>query len=440
MQVTLQQETLVPSWRRWVSIALPVAAVSTFLLGVLYRNVAMMAIGAVALCALWRSVGVAAAAKVHQLVSRRGAQLPSQVRAEITRRRHAEVPGSDPDSPEPPRHESPAEHRARKAMRKPTATSDLVQTMIDQGRYSLLLRHETASQLSDEELAEVLAVLDDQMSVVPAGRVLLGEYAERANWGSAPVSADCVGLVHIEGCYLDRFCVTNEQYQHFVDDCGYEQFQLWPEEALPALFEFVDRTGVPAPAGWHNGQHLEGAEQLPVVGISWYEACAYARWVGKRLPTDAEWTKAGAWPVETSPGRVSQRRYPWGDTFESRKAALWASGGRGPVPVDSYELGASLGSVYQLIGNVWEWTSSSLDATSRDATSSNDGHSMQVLHGGAFNTYFENQATCHFRSGERPLARRNNIGFRLALSFDVIADQELNDTESSEEPPAAIEE
>ncbi|MGI9458295.1 MAG: hypothetical protein ACR2NU_17170, partial [Aeoliella sp.] len=49
---------------------------------------------------------------------------------------------------------------------------------------------------------------------------------------------------------------------------------------------------------------------------------------------------------------------------------------------------------------------------------------LKVIHGGAFNTYFENQATCHFRSGERPLARRANIGFRLALSYDVVADQE----------------
>ncbi|WP_425400722.1 formylglycine-generating enzyme family protein [Aeoliella sp.] len=434
MQATLQQDTFVPSWRRWLSIALPVAAVSTFLLGLLFQNISLMAVGAVALCFLWRGVGAAAAAKVHSLVaSRRGTVLPSQVRAEITRRRNPESPDPESESPESPRPESPAEHRARQAKRKQTATSDLVQTMISQGRYALLLRNETASQLADEELAEVLAELDDLMSVVPAGRVLVGEYAERATWGSSPVAADCAGLVHIDGCYLDRFCVTNEQFQHFVDDCGYEQFHLWPEEALPALFEFVDRTGIPAPASWHDGQMPEGSERLPVVGISWYEACAYARWVGKRLPTDAEWTKAGAWPVETSPGRVSQRRYPWGDTFESRRAALWASGGRGPVPVDSFELGASLGSVYQLIGNVWEWTSSSLDATSRDAASSNDGHSMQVLHGGAFNTYFENQATCHFRSGERPLARRNNIGFRLALSFDVIADQELADAESAPE-------
>lgn len=435
MQATLQHEAVAANWRRWLTLALPVAAVSTFLLGLVYQNIGLMAGGAVALAAIWRHVGIAAAANVHRLVARRGGvPLPSQTRAEFTRPRSGQEPNSGrPSSDEPPKVEKPTEHRRRRFNR--TATSDLVHAMIDQSRYALLLRSETASQLSDEELAEVLAEMDEQMSVVPAGRVLVGEYAERATWGSAPVAADCSGLVYVEGCYLDRFCVTNAQFQAFVDDCGYEQFQLWPEEALPALFEFVDRTGTPAPSGWYDGQMPEGSENLPVVGISWYEAWAYARWVGKRLPTDAEWTKAGAWPVETSPGRVVQRRYPWGDTFESRRAALWSTGSRGPHPVDAFEQGASLGSVHQLIGNVWEWTSSSLDA-SREATG--EGASMKVLHGGAFNTYFENQATCHFRSGERPLARRSNIGFRLALSYDVIADREPADAEadSADDLPA----
>lgn len=421
MQATLLQESMTPNWQRWLTIALPVVAVSAFAIGCIYRNVGLMAGGAVAICAMWRSVGGVKGLNLHRLTARRASPLPSQQRAE-TSRKIADIPHGEGTQPH---NEPPSEHRIKSASRRRrTSTSELVQTMIHQGRYALLLRHETASQLAEQELAEVLAVMDDHMSVVPAGRVLVGEYAERATWGSSPVSADCSGLAYVEGCYLDRFCVTNQQYQHFVDDCGYEQFQLWPEEALPALFEFVDRTGVAAPADWRDGQHPEDAGNLPVVGISWFEAAAYARWVGKRLPTDAEWTKAGAWPVETSPGRVSQRRYPWGDTFESRRAALWSSGQRGPQPVDANEAGASLGGVYQLIGNVWEWTNSSLDATSRDSASSGDGHSMKVLHGGAFNTYFENQATCHFRSGERPLNRRSNIGFRLALSFDVIADQD----------------
>jgi formylglycine-generating enzyme required for sulfatase activity len=91
--------------------------------------------------------------------------------------------------------------------------------------------------------------------------------------------------------------------------------------------------------------------------------------------------------------------------------------------------------VQQLIGNVWEWTTTPLDATSRDTAS--DSHVLKVIHGGAFNTYFENQATCHYRSGERPLARRNNIGMRLALSFDTVTDGEENTNEPADEAPAS---
>ena len=90
--------------------------------------------------------------------------------------------------------------------------------------------------------------------------------------------------------------------------------------------DFVDQTGAPGPRYWSDGQYPAGEQRLPVVGVSWYEAWAYARWVGKRLPTDAEWTKAGAWPVESAPGRIAQRRYPWGESFDVRRAHLYGSG------------------------------------------------------------------------------------------------------------------
>jgi iron(II)-dependent oxidoreductase len=158
------------------------------------------------------------------------------------------------------------------------------------------------------------------------------------------------------------------------------------------------------------------------VGLSWYEAWAYARWVGKRLPTDAEWTKAGAWPVESSPGRIAQRRYPWGESFDVRRAHLYGSGQNGPVAVEDFPGGTSVGGIHQLIGNVWEWTSTPLNELS-DSTL-HVSESVMSIRGGAYDTYFENQATCHFQSGEQLLSRRRNIGFRLVLPM---SDLEPND-------------
>jgi iron(II)-dependent oxidoreductase len=200
--------------------------------------------------------------------------------------------------------------------------------------------------------------------------------------------------------------------------------------------DFVDQTGMPGPRYWHDGQYAAGEGRLPVVGVSWYEAWAFARWVGKRLPTDAEWTKAGAWPVESSPGRIAQRRYPWGESFDVRRAHLYGSGKEGPVAVDEYPGGTSVGGIHQLIGNVWEWTATPL--VELGDPSLHISESVISIRGGAFDTYFENQATCHFQSGDLPLSRRPNIGFRLALAMsDLEAPNEDDDSQSVVDKPVA---
>jgi iron(II)-dependent oxidoreductase len=87
--------------------------------------------------------------------------------------------------------------------------------------------------------------------------------------------------------------------------------------------------------------------------------------------------------------------------------------------VDEHPDGISVGGVYQMIGNVWEWSSSQL-AESMPPNVTVPA-ALRSIRGGAFNTYFENQATCHFQSGEHPLGRRPNIGFRLAVPMATLA-------------------
>src|SRR5205823_5263762 len=100
----------------------------------------------------------------------------------------------------------------------------------------------------------------------------------------------------------------------------------------------------------------------------------------------------------------------------------WGSGQHRTVPVRALPTGASASGVEQLIGNVWEWTSSSFGAWEPAGRKIETTMPLKSIRGGAFDTYFDTQAHCQFQSGERPLARKHNIGFRCALGFCDVLD------------------
>ena len=164
--------------------------------------------------------------------------------------------------------------------------------------------------------------------------------------------------MHVAPLFLDRYAVTNRQYYEFVAAGGYRDMTLWDQQTWPAVLDLVDQTGKPGPAFWQHGRYLPGEDDLPVVGVSWYEAQACARWLGKRLPTDAEWVKAACWPVATDGTAMIQRRFPWGDSLDRSRANLWGSGPNRVVAVGEFPSGASVGGIYQMVGNVWEWNAS----------------------------------------------------------------------------------
>ncbi|MHB8863886.1 MAG: SUMF1/EgtB/PvdO family nonheme iron enzyme, partial [Pirellulaceae bacterium] len=236
----------------------------------------------------------------------------------VWRKSHARCPVDEPPASKPAARHSRAAVSPYPTPEVPAPVYDendpssLAQRMLDQGRYALLLRPQIAANLKKSQRRAAAQALDDAMGIVPEGDVLL-QACRHAN-DRDEADAQRERLVHVEAMYLDRYPVTNRQFQQFVDDGGYEHMPLWDPTIWPAVLDFVDKTGHPGPRHWRDRHYPEGLQDHPVVGISWYEGAAYARWAGKRLPSDPEWVKAGCWPVLTQGTRPLQRRYPWGDT------------------------------------------------------------------------------------------------------------------------------
>jgi iron(II)-dependent oxidoreductase len=316
-----------------------------------------------------------------------------------------------------------------------------VQQMLAQGRVALLLRPQIAASLSAPELEAAQSALDDAMAIVPQGSVALRSRGFDSTEEGAHLRSE--RLVNVEGFFLDRYVVTNREFLEFLEDGGYDQMSLWDEAIWPAVLGFIDQTGQPGPRYWANSTFPTGFDDHPVVGVSWYEACAYARWAGKRLATDPEWVKAGTWPVFAESAKPVQRRFPWGDAMDRTRVNVWGNGSC-TIPVHALSQGASVNGVHQLIGNVWEWTSSTFGAWEPATRKIETVVPMKSIRGGAFDTYYDAQAHCQFQSGESPLSRKHNIGFRCALGFcDVVGAGDAadpRDTDQIQEAPAAIHE
>lgn len=304
----------------------------------------------------------------------------------------------------------------------------LVDKMLEQSRFALLLRPQIIGNLSPAQRDKAASQLDETMALVPEGEVVMPSARVLPNSDADP--RECV---FVEGFFLDRFAVTNAQFKCFVDAGGYEQISFWEPEIMGGMLDFVDQTKCPGPRFWRNGSFAPGLENHPVVGVSWYEAQAYARWAGKRLPTDAEWVKAGCWPIASGSGRPVQRTYPWGESMDRKLANVWGSGHASTAEVDGFADGTSVNGIYQLIGNVWEWMSCNLGDWNAEARHWKLNEPMKGIRGAAFDTYFDNQATCHFQSGDSLLARKHNIGFRCAVGLCDVAEANLFETDEPDE-------
>lgn len=166
-------------------------------------------------------------------------------------------------------------------------------------------------------------------------------------------------IVDVPAFRIDRLLTTNEDYARFVEEGGYKRREFWSDEG----WSWKEKEDWSAPLywtrdgkSWRVREMFEEAElQLshPVTGISFHEAEAYARFVGKRLPTEAEWEKAASWDAE----RNLKRRFAWGDQAPTQQLANFNFNFWGTTPVGSFPQGASPNGCLDMTGNVWEWTS-----------------------------------------------------------------------------------
>ncbi|MFS8197738.1 ergothioneine biosynthesis protein EgtB [Streptomyces sp. CWNU-52B] len=222
--------------------------------------------------------------------------------------------------------------------------------------------------------------------------------------------------------FIDTTPVTNEAYQAFIADGGYTDERWWAPEG----WSHVRAHSIEAPLFWRRdgGQWLRrrfGATEAvppdePVLHVSWYEADAYARWAGRRLPSEAEWEKAARHDPET--GRST--RYPWGDADPTPEHANLGQRHLRPAPAGSYPAGQSPLGVRQLIGDVWEWTSSDLlpypgfgAFPYKEYSEVFFGPEHKVLRGGSFAV---DAVACRgtFRNWDYPVRRQIFSGFRTA--------------------------
>ncbi|WP_078588308.1 MULTISPECIES: ergothioneine biosynthesis protein EgtB [Streptomyces] len=233
-------------------------------------------------------------------------------------------------------------------------------------------------------------------------------------------------VVDLPAFLLDTTPVTNAAYQRFIADGGYDDPHWW----TPQGWEHRQRADLTAPLFWRfeDGQwlrrHFGTVEPVPlnepVLHVSWYEADAYARWAGRRLPTEAEWEKA----ARHDPATGRSRRYPWGDGAPGPEHANLGQHHLRPAGAGSYPKGQSPYGVRQLIGDVWEWTASDFRSYPgfrawpyKEYSEVFFGPEYKVLRGGCFAVA---PVACRgtFRNWDYPVRRQIFAGFRTARDLE----------------------
>ncbi|AKU16481.1 ergothioneine biosynthesis protein EgtB [Luteipulveratus mongoliensis] len=260
-------------------------------------------------------------------------------------------------------------------------------------------------------------VLPSDSVLVPAGEFVLGVDGDDEPWSLD--NERPAHRVELPAFRIGRVPVTNAEWQLFIDAGGYDERRWWSEPGWVHRLE----AGLQRPQFWlPDGSRLRfgAVEEIPtdepVQHVSYWEAQAYASWAGARLPTEQEWEKACAW----DPVLCRRRRWPWGDQPWTPDLANLGGDGLRPAPVGAYPGGASAYGVEQMIGDVWEWTSSQFEAWPQfrpmlyaDYSQPFFGGDFRVLRGGSW-AVGGASIRPSFRNWDLPVRRQIFSGVRLA--------------------------
>jgi gamma-glutamyl hercynylcysteine S-oxide synthase len=256
------------------------------------------------------------------------------------------------------------------------------------------------------------------MARFPGGPVIIGTSDRSAAYDNERGQH----RVHLAPFWIDVNPVTNGDFEAFIAAGGYSTREYWSD----AGWDWVRETGVTAPKYWtragrswvtHSMDQAGPIEPShPVCHVCYYEADAFARFAGKRLPTEFEWEAAASWDPETG----TKRSFPWGEELASRDLANVDQLTFGTAPVGSYARNVSPVGCYGMIGDVWEWTSSDFQPYPgfesfpyKEYSEAFFGSEYKVLRGGSWATR-PGAIRNTFRNWDYPIRRQIFSGFRCA--------------------------
>ena len=228
--------------------------------------------------------------------------------------------------------------------------------------------------------------------------------------------------VELSPFWIDRTAVTNAQFEAFIAGGGYSTRDFWTD----AGWEWLSESGAEAPGYWHRQDgrwHSRSMDRVgpvepshPVCHVCYHEAEAFARFIGKRLPTEFEWEAAASW----DPASRSKLGFPWGEVTASEELANLDQLSFGTAPVGSYRENISPIGCYGMIGDVWEWTSSDFmpypgfqSFPYPEYSEAFFGDEYKVLRGGSWATR-SGAIRNTFRNWDYPIRRQIFSGFRCA--------------------------